>query len=294
MKTRFIYLFILIAGVLLAASLSLYIIDSRQNALVLRLGKISAVERSPGLYFKWPFLDSVELIDSRVMTLDPVNQSHFTTMEQQGIDIAYFAKWHIIDPQRYYVSTGNDENHLRTILAQHIDDHLRKLIAQYTLADVVGGNRNQILDAVHAQADQDAHKFGVQVIDVRIRRIDLPPESAAALSQQMAATEKATIANLRATGVAEASQIHADADKQHDTIIAQAYQHAQETKGDADAKASAIYAAAYGKDPEFYAFYRSLSVYRDSLGSKNHILLLDANSPFFHYLTPPTNGKSSR
>ena len=294
MKTRISYLFILIAGVVLAMSLSLYTIDTRQSAIVFHLGTISAVERNPGLYFKWPFLDSVDLIDTRVMTLAPVNPSHFTTMEQQGIDIAYFAKWHIIDPQRYYTGTGNDENRLRTLLARHIDDHLRKLIAQYTLADLVAGDRNRILDAVHVQADQDAQKFGVQIIDVRIRDIDLPPEAAAALSQQMAAAEKTVMAGLRATGVAEANQIHADADKQHDTIIAQAYQHAQETKGDADAKASAIYAAAYGKDPEFYAFYRSLSVYRDSLGNKNHVLLLDARSPFFHYLTPPTNGKPSR
>ena len=292
MKNRlFVYLFLLLGGVLLAMSLSLYTVDPRQSALVLHLGKVSAVNRAPGLYVKWPVLDIVHLIDTQVLTLEPVSQSHVITMDKQEIGISYFAKWHITDPQRYYASTHGDENRARTNIAQNINDNLRKLVAQYPLTDLLGSDRTQILDALHGNADQAARQFGVQIIDVRIRRIDLSADAATALYQRMASTQKADLLNLKATGTAKANQIRIDADKEHDSIIAQAYQHAQETKGDADAKASAIYAAAYGKDPEFYAFYRSLSVYRDSLDNKHHILLLDINSPFFHYLIPPKNGK---
>ena len=292
MKNRlFVYLFLLLGSVLLAMSLSLYTVDPRQSALVLHLGKVSAVNRTPGLYAKWPVVDIVHLIDTQVLTLEPVSQSHVTTMDKQEVGISYFAKWRVTDPQRYYSSTNGDENRVRTSIAQNIDDNLRKLVAQYPLADVLGSDRTQILDALHGNADQAARQFGVQIIDVRIRRINLSADAAAALSQHMASAQKAALVNLKAAGTAKASQIRIGADKEHDTIIAQAYQHAQETKGDADAKASAIYAAAYGKDPAFYAFYRSLSVYRDSLGNKNHILLLDVNSPFFHYLTPPKNDK---
>ncbi|TCJ17922.1 protease modulator HflC [Parasulfuritortus cantonensis] len=276
---------IVLALVLL--SLSIFTVDQRQAAIVFQLGEVVSIKREPGLYFKLPLVQNVRWFDTRILTLDAVDPERFLTSEKKNVLVDYFVKWRIFDVQKFYVSFAGDEQRALNRLAQTINDGMRAEFGKRTVHDVVSGERDDIMEKLRASADQDARRFGVQVMDVRIKRVELPTEVSDSVYRRMEAERKRVANEQRSTGAAEAEQIKADADKQREVIIAEAYRDAQKIKGDGDAKATAIYAAAYTKNPEFYAFYRSMEAYKASFRDKTDVLVLQPNSDFFRYMKSP-------
>jgi membrane protease subunit HflC len=287
MNKSIVYLLVGLAVVLVLLNASLFTVDQRQNAIVFQLGEVVAVKKAPGLYFKLPLVQNVRYFDTRILTIDAADPERFLTSEKKNVLVDSFIKWRVIDPKQFYVSVGGDEARAQIRLTQTVNDGLRAEFGKRTIHEVVSGQRDEIMNIIRTKADQDARKIGVQVIDVRIKRVDLPETVSVDVYRRMEAERKRVANELRATGAAEAEKIKADADKQKEVIVAAAYRDAQTMKGEGDAKAAAIYAAAYGKNAEFYAFYRSMQAYRDSFRSKSDILVLDPSADFFKYLKNP-------
>ncbi|MDB5864285.1 MAG: hflC [Betaproteobacteria bacterium] len=285
---------VLIAAVvvLILASLSLFVVDQRQNAIVFRLGEVVDVKREPGLYLKVPLLDNVRFFDTRILTIDSAEPERFLTSEKKNVLVDLFVKWRIVDVRNYYVSVGGDEARARTRLLQTINDSLRAEFGNRTVHEVVSGERDKIMELMRQRANEDASKIGVQVLDVRMKRVDLPQEVSESVYRRMEAERKRVANELRSTGSAESEKIRADADRQREVILAQAYRDAQKIKGDGDAKATAIYAGATQTNPEFYAFYRSIEAYKQSFKNKNDVLVLEPNSEFFKYFR--SGGKAGK
>ncbi len=283
---------LLIALVVLVALLSgsLYTVDQRQNALVFQLGEVVSVKTKPGLYFKLPLVQNVRYFDTRILTLDAADPERFITSEKKNVLVDSFIKWRVFDAKQFYVSVGGDETRAAIRLQQTVNDGLRAEFGKRTIHDVVSGQRDDVMNLIRAKADQDARKIGVQVVDVRIKRVDLPESVSENVYRRMEAERKQVANELRSTGAAEAEKIKADADKQKEVIVAEAYRDAQRVKGEGDAKAAAVYAAAYGKNPEFYAFYRSMQAYRDSFKNKSDVMVLDPSADFFKYMKNPRAG----
>jgi modulator of FtsH protease HflC len=278
---------IAIVVALVVASLSLFTVDQRQNAIVFRLGEIVSIKTAPGLFFKVPLVDNVRYFDARILTLDAEEAQKFVTSENKPVLVDSFVKWRIVDVKQYYVSVQGDEGLARVRLTQAVNGSLREEFGKRTIHEVVSGEREQIMDLMRERADQIAREIGVQVLDVRLKRVDFTPEVSESVYGRMQAERKRVANELRSTGFAEAEKIRADADKQRQVVIAQAYRDAQRLKGDGDAKATAIYARAFERNPEFYAFYRSLEAYRQSFKNKGDLLILEPNSEFFKYLKNP-------
>lgn len=276
---------------LLLVSFSAFTVDQREHALVFRLGKIVAVKKEPGLYFKVPLVDNVRYFDNRILTLDSADTDRFITSEKKNVLVDSFVKWRIIDPEKYYVSVRGDELQAERRLAQTVNDGLRAEFGKRTINDVVSGERSKIMDILRERADRDSRQIGIQVLDVRLRRVDLPQEVSESVYQRMEAERKRVANELRSEGAGAAEKIRADADKQREIIIAEAFMEAQRVKGAGDAKASEIYAQAYSKNPEFYAFYRSLEAYRNSFSEKSDVLVLEPNSDFFKYMRDSSGRK---
>ncbi len=266
------------------ASLSAFTVDQREYAIVFRLGEIVSVKKEPGLYFKVPLVENVRYYEKRILTLDWVEPDRFITSEKKNVLVDSFVKWRIIDPAKYYVSVRGDEAQAEARLSQVVNDGLRAEFGKRTIHDVISGERARIMDILRAKADHDARQMGIQVLDVRLKRVDLPQEVSDSVFQRMEAERKRVANDLRSQGAGAAEKIRADADKQREVIIAEAFREAQRIKGEGDAKAAEIYAAAYNRNPEFYAFYRSLEAYRNSLRNKSDVLVLDPSSEFFKYL----------
>jgi len=272
---------------LVVLSASMYTVDQRQNALVFQLGEVVSVKKTPGLYFKLPLVQNVRYFDTRILTLDAADPERFITSEKKNVLVDSFIKWRVFDARQFYVSVGGDETRAQIRLNQTVNDGLRAEFGKRTINEVVSGRREEIMSIIRAKADQDARKIGVQVVDVRIKRVDLPETVSENVYRRMEAERKQVANELRSTGAAEAEKIKADADKQKDVIVAEAYRDAQRVKGEGDAKASAVYAGAYGKNAEFYAFYRSMQAYRESFKSKSDVMVLDPSSDFFKYMKNP-------
>jgi membrane protease subunit HflC len=273
--------------VLVVLSASMFTVDQRQNALVFQLGEVVSVKTKPGLYFKLPLVQNVRYFDTRILTLDSADPERFITSEKKNVLVDSFIKWRVIDARQFYVSVGGDETRAQIRLNQTVNDGLRAEFGKRTINEVVSGRREEIMSIIRAKADGDARKIGVQVVDVRIKRVDLPETVSENVYRRMEAERKQVANELRSTGAAEAEKIKADADKQKDVIVAEAYRDAQRVKGEGDAKASAVYASAYGKNAEFYAFYRSMQAYRESFKSKSDVMVLDPSSDFFKYMKNP-------
>ncbi|MFP5409408.1 MAG: protease modulator HflC [Gammaproteobacteria bacterium] len=283
----------LVIGLLIALvvlSMSMYTVDQRQNALVFQLGEVVSVKTKPGLYFKLPLVQNVRYFDTRILTLDSTDPERFITSEKKNVLVDSFIKWRVIDARQYYVSVGGDEGRAAIRLNQTVNDGLRAEFGRRTINEVVSGRRDEIMRTIQAKADQDARKIGIQVVDVRIKRVDLPETVSENVYRRMEAERKQVANELRSTGAAEAEKIKADADKQKDVIVAEAYRDAQRVKGDGDAKAAAIYAASFGKNAEFYAFYRSMQAYRESFKDKSDVMVLDPSADFFKYMKNPRAG----
>jgi membrane protease subunit HflC len=281
--------FILIAliALLVVLSASMFTVDQRQNALVFQLGEVVSVKTKPGLYFKLPLVQNVRYFDTRILTMDSADPERFITSEKKNVLVDSFIKWRVIDARQFYVSVGGDERRAQIRLNQTVNDGLRAEFGKRTINAVVSGSREEIMSIIRAKADQDARTIGVQVVDVRIKRVDLPEAVSENVYRRMEAERKQVANELRSTGAAEAEKIRADADKQKDVIVAEAYRDAQGVKGEGDAKAASVYAAAYGKNAEFYAFYRSMQAYRESFASKSDVMVLDPSADFFKYMKNP-------
>jgi len=270
--------------VLILASMSVFIVDQRQTAIVFQLGEVMRVETTPGIKWKMPLVQNVRFFDSRILTLDSDEPERFITAEKKNVLVDSFIKWRIFDVKQYYISVGGDEIRAETRLMQTVNSTLREEFGKRTIHEVVSGQREELMKVVQEKTDVDARKIGVEVLDVRLKRVDFPMEISDSVYRRMDAERKRVANELRATGNAESEKIRADADRQREVILAQAYREAQIIKGAGDARATALYAAAFGRNPEFYSFYRSLDVYKQGFKNKSDVMLLDAGSPFFKYL----------
>jgi len=281
-KTANLLVGAIVALVLL--SMSAFVVDQRQVAIVFQLGEVVRVETEPGLKFKVPLVQNVRYFDSRILTLDTAEPERFITAEKKNVLVDSYVKWRIIDVKQYYISVGGDEARAQTRLMQTVNSAMREEFGKLTIHDVVSGKRDELMRVVQEKTDVDARKIGVEVLDVRLKRVDFPVEISDSVYRRMEAERKRVANELRATGNAESEKIRADADKQRQVILANAYREAQKIKGEGDAKATALYAAAFGRNSEFFAFYRSLEAYKQTFKDKNDVLVIDPSSAFFKYL----------
>jgi membrane protease subunit HflC len=272
-----------IIGALLLISMSVFVVDQRQNAIVFQMGEIVRVITKPGLQFKLPLVQNIRYFDARIQTLDTGEPERFITSEKKNVMVDSFVKWRIDDVRQYYVSVSGDESRAKTRLTQTVNAAMREEFGKHTIQEVVSGEREQIMSILREKTNLDAQKIGVQVLDVRLKRVDFPQEISSSVYSRMEAERKRAANELRATGNAESEQIRADADRQRQVILANAYRDAQRIKGEGDAKATATYAGAFGRNPEFFAFYRSLEAYKQSFKNKSDVLVVDPNADFFKY-----------
>jgi membrane protease subunit HflC len=276
---------------LLVLSMSVYTVDQRKAAIKFQLGEVVSMETLPGLYFMVPILQNVRLYDTRIQTYDSKDAERFLTSENKNVLVDSFVKWRVIDVRQYYVSVRGDSVAAEARISQTVNDALRAEFAKRTVHDVVSGERQKIMDTVADKVDKDVKNIGVEVVDVRLKRVDLVPEISSDVFRRMESERKRVANELRSTGSAEGEKIKADADRQKQIIVAEAYRDAQRIKGEGDAQAARIYAEAFGKNPEFYSFYRSLEAYRASLRNKSDVMVLEPSSDFFKYLKSPGRGK---
>ena len=277
-------------AVLMMLVLSAYTVDQRQAAIKFQLGEVVAIQDKPGLYFKWPFIENVRSYDMRIQTLDTKEPERIQTKEKNNVLVDTFVKYRIVDIKQFFVSTGGDFVRAEIRLSQSVNDDLRAEFGQRTLAEVISGERNKIMDNLRVRTDKDARSIGIEVLDVRLKRVDLVPEISADVYRRMDSERKRVANELRSTGSGEAEKIRADAERQREIILAEAFRDAQKIKGEGDATATKIYAQAFTKNAEFYAFYRSMDVYKNSFRNKSDVMVLDPSSDFFKYLKNPNKG----
>ncbi len=292
MKPNIANLLIGVVVALIILGLSMYVVDQRQSAIVLQLGEVVAVKTEPGLYFKTPLVQNVRYFDSRLLTLDMPEAERFITAEKKNVMVDAFVKWRIADVKQYYVSVGGDELRAQSRLLQTANAGMKEEFGKHTIQEVISGEREKIMQVLREKTNADASKIGVQVVDVRLKRVDFPQEISDSVYRRMEAERKSAANELRATGFAESEKIRADADRQRQVILANAYRDAQRIKGEGDAKATAIYGVAFSRNPEFFDFYRSLEAYKQSFKNKSDIMVVDPSASFFKYFTG--SGKSGK
>ena len=268
----------------IAVSQSVYVVKETERAVKLEFGAVVEADVEPGLHFKIPIVNSVTKFDARILTLDAAPQSYLTS-EKKALTVDSFVKWRVSDVEKYYTTTGGDEERLRRLLIQRVDAGLRNEFGSRTVNEVVSGERDELMDKLTLQLNSIAlDELGVEVIDLRVKKIDLPPEVSDSVYNRMRTERERLAKELRAQGNEVAEKIRATADKEKTIILADAYRQAEEIKGNGDAIATSTYADAYSKDPEFYDFTRSLKAYQSTFGSKSDILLINPDSDFFKYL----------
>ncbi len=279
-------LFALIGGVVAALLLwsSLYIVSQTEKAVLLQFGRIVEANVQPGLHFKIPYVNQVRKFDARLLTLDSPTQ-RFLTLEKKAVMVDAYAKWRVADAERFYTATSGMKQIADERLSRRLEAGLRDQFGKRTLHEVVSGERDALMADITAALNRMASKeLGIEVVDVRVKAIDLPKEVNRSVFERMSTEREREAREHRAKGSELAEGIRADADRQRRVLLAEAYREAEETRGDGDAKAAGIYAKAYGQDQEFYAFYRSLQAYRESFANKSDVMVLDPNSEFFRYL----------
>lgn len=291
MSSKLNIILVAVAGLGIFAKLALFTVDQRESAVVFQLGQIREVITEPGLHFKLPLIQNVRYFDNRVLTLDTPDTERFITSEKKNVLVDSFVKWRIRDVKQYYVSVQGDEARAQTRLSQTVNATLREEFGKRTVHDVVSGERDKIMDVVSKKVDEDAKKIGVDIVDVRLKRVELPAEVSESVYRRMDAERKSVASELRSQGFSDGEKIRAEADKDREIIIAEAYKNAQRIKGEGDRRASAVYAQAFSDNPEFYAFYRSLEAYRAGFKNKSDVLVLEPNSDFFRYFRSPGRGK---
>jgi membrane protease subunit HflC len=282
------------AVVALLVSSALFTVDQRQNAIVFQLGEVKEIVVRSGLHFKWPLLQNVRLFDMRILTFDDAEPLRFLTQGNRPVLVDSFVKWRIADVRQYYVSVQGDELRAATRIKQTVAGVLRDEFGARTVHEVVSGEREQVMNRVRDKVDQDLKRIGVEIVDVRLKRVDLPQDVSESVYRRMEAERKRIANELRSTGAAEAEKIRADADRQREVLLAEAYRDAQRIRGDGDAKSAAIYAGAFNQNPEFYSFYRSMEAYRSTFRGRNDLMLLETNSDFLRYFRDSLGKPSTR
>lgn len=290
MKNNINVIFSVVIALIIFASMSIFTVDQRKFALVSQFGEVKRIISEPGLNFKFPLIQDVRFFEKRIITMDSAEPERFITSEKKNVLVDSYIKWQIVDPKLYYISFDGDESRAKIRLNQTINAGLREEFGKRTVHDVISGERDKIMEQMRTKANIDTKKVGIKIVDVRLKRVELPFEVSEAVFRRMEAERKRVANELRSEGAAEAEKIRADADKQREIIIANAYRDAQKIKGEGDAKAAAIYAAAFSDNPDFYAFYRSLEAYSKTFSNKNDILVISPDSSeFFKYLQNKEN-----
>jgi membrane protease subunit HflC len=270
-------------------SSTVYYVDEREKAIVFQFGEIVRSKDTPGLHFKAPLINNVRYFDSRVQTMDS-DPELYLTREKKNLVVDSFVKWRITNASDYYTRLGGLASNARNRLAQRVNDALRREFGNRSVQQVISGDRVEIMDVVRQTTNEEIASLGIEVLDVRLKRVDLDPAISERVYQRMEAERSRVAKDLRARGAEAAERITADADRQRAIILAQAQQKAQEVKGQGDAEATMIYAEAFNRDQEFYRLYRSLNAYRNTFSSPDNLLVIEPDSEFFRYFkqaSPP-------
>ena len=277
--------FLLIVAVLAALliRMSVFVVDEREHAVKFRFGEIVRADYTPGLHFKLPFVNTVLKFPDRVLTFDQPDE-RFLTGEKKNLIVDYFVTWRITDPAQYYRSVQADERRALERLGAIIKEGIKAAISRRTVQEVVSAERSELMNQMLVEARARSPELGIAVVDVRVKRIDLSSEVTGSVYNRMRSERERVAAQLRAEGDEERVRIMADADRQRTVIQSEAYRDAERIRGDGDAQAAAVYANAYSQDPEFYAFYRSMSAYREAIGQDQDVLVLQPDSEFFKFL----------
>lgn len=278
------------ALLLMLASASFFIVEEQELALLLRLGKITDADYEPGIHFKTPLIQNVELFDKRIQTLD-AQPERFLTIEKKFVVVDSFVKWRISDVAQYYRSTRGSLSTTSRLLGERINAALRDEFGKRLIQEVISGERTEIMQDLARKADQDASDLGVEIVDVRIKKIDFPTEISSRVYERMRTERERVARELRAEGAEAAERVRADADRQQVEITSDAYRQAEEIKGEGDAQAAKIYADAFQRDAEFYAFWRSLNAYKEVFGQGGSMMVLDPKSEFFRYFSHRKGGE---
>jgi membrane protease subunit HflC len=277
---KFGFVLLLVAAVVL--SMSTFIVHEREIAIKFKLGEIVKADYTPGIYFQIPIINNVQKFDSRILTMDTPSE-RFLTAEKKNVIVNSFAKWQIVDPKKFYTATAGDERQAIARMASIINNELKGQIASKNMREVISGERATIMQQVTDNADIKIRDLGIDLIDVRIKKVELPDNVSVNVFRRMA-TERQTVAKeFRSRGEEQAKQIRANADRQREEILAEAYRKSEEIRGEGDATAAKTYADAYNQDPEFYSFHRSMKAYEVSFGNNNDMILLSPESDFFKY-----------
>ena len=282
---------VFLLGTVWLVSSCLFIVDQRQFALVFALGEIKKVVNEPGLYFKLPQpLQNIIYLEKRTLTIDTPDADRFITKEKQNVVVDTYVKWRIDDAKLFYTSVAGRVASANDRISRALRDGLNNEIATRTVNDVISGEREEVMESVTRRVAEDATQIGVRIVDVRLRKVEFADEIRDSVFRRMESERKAIASERRSEGAAEAEKIRANADRQRVGLLAQAYKQAQDIKGIGDAKAASAYADAFGEDPEFAEFYRSLKAYRESFKSGSDLIITDPNSDFFQFFKSNKGG----
>ncbi len=282
----------LVVALILVASQALYTVNQTQYAIKFQLGEIVDVNKEAGLYFKVPLVQNVRYFDRRNLMLENGDVDRVVTSEKTPLEVDFVVLWRITDVRTYYVAVQGNEDLARARLSQTVRSNLAEEFNKSTMHEAISAGRERIMTETRQKADLDARNIGVEIVDVRLRRLALPTDVTGPVYARMESERRRVANELRSTGAAESEKIRADADRQRQVILADAYRQAQKIKGEGDAKASAIYASAYGQNPEFFAFYRSLEAYKSTFRGRNDLMVLEPTSEFFQYFNKSGAGRT--
>lgn len=291
MKTKTLFSAILLVIAIIIVTSSIYYVDEREKAIVFQFGEIVRADDKPGIHFKVPFINNVKKFDARIQTMDAEPESYLTE-EKKNLIVDSFVKWRVKDAFTYYTTLGGLPANARNRLSQRVNDALRSEFGRRNVQQVISGDRVQIMNLVRQLIDKETSGLGIEVIDVRLKRVDLDASISERVYQRMEAERSMVAKELRARGAEAAERVRADADRQRQVILANANKDAQEVRGLGDATATKIYADAFGQDREFYRLYRSLSAYRTTFNNPSNLLVIEPTSEFFRYFNQATPGEA--
>jgi len=276
-----------VAVVIFVGSFSVFTVDEREKAIMFRLGEIVKADFEPGIHFKMPIVNNVRKFDSRILTVDSAVEEYLTS-EKKNVLVDTFVKWKIINAADYFTSMGGEERRASSRISQIVKDSMRNEFGKRTIQEAVSGERAQIMNNLRVNVSKEVANFGIEVVDVRIKRIDLPRDVSESVFRRMEAERARVAKDFRSRGAEEAERIRADAERQREIISAEAFRDAEETRGLGDALAANVYASAYNEDKEFYAFYRSMEAYKASFSNKSDLIVVKPDAEFFKYFGSAT------
>lgn len=275
---------VIVGAVLMSA---VYYVDEREKAIVFQFGEIVRSHDQPGLHFKTPFINNVRFFDARIQTVDAEPQ-RFLTGEKKNLIVDSFVKWRVSDVHKYFTTLGGLKSNAENRIAQRVNDALRREFGRRDMQQVISGDRTEIMDTVRRTVGDEIVSFGIEVVDVRVKRVDLPVDVSERVYARMVAERSRVAKELRAQGAEVAEQIRANADRQRQILLANANRDGERIRGEGDARATAIFADAFGQDREFYQLYRSLSAYRETFADPSNLLVIEPKSEFFRYFNSST------